>query len=385
MVFAALSRCCAFSIANCAIASPVSGCWFSQSAKWSLMSAADERGALARRKPFLGLPRELRLLDLHGQHEVDAFPDVLGRELDAARQEVAELAELAQRVREPRAHAVHVRAALRRRDQVHVALEHGLAAPVAAPGDGPFDGLALALELARERLLGDEVAAAEGLPEILLEAARVDPAFRFLRLLDLERDLEARAQHGLRAQQVLQARQRELRRVEVLRIRPEAHRRARRRLRDLADDLELAAALAVGKAHVVFLAVAADPDLEVLRQRVDDGHSDAVQAARELVVLVRELTAGVQPREDQLDAGELLLRMDVDGHAAAVVGDFERAVGVEHDVDLLRMPSDSLVDAVVDDLVREVVRPRRIRVHARDGGARARARSRPQCRQRDNC
>src|SRR5262245_22922154 len=122
-----------------------------------LYEPADERRALARGEPLLGLARELRLLDLHGQNEVDAFPDVLGRELDAARQQIAELAELAQRVGEARAHAVDVRAALRRRNQVHVALEHGLPAALAAPEHGPLDGLALALELrSEERRVGKE-------------------------------------------------------------------------------------------------------------------------------------------------------------------------------------------------------------------------------------
>ncbi len=79
--------------------------------------------------------------------------------------------------RQARAQAVDVRAALRRRNQVHVALEHGLGA-VAPPDDGPLDGLALAFELAGERLLRQEVAGAERLLQILLEPARVDPALR---------------------------------------------------------------------------------------------------------------------------------------------------------------------------------------------------------------
>src|SRR5204862_145817 len=117
----------------------------------------------------------------------------------------------------------------------------------------------------RERRLGEPVAVADRLREVLLESAGVDPALLLLRLLDLERERKARAEHGLRAQQVLELRQRELRAVEVLRIRPKAQGRAGVVLADLADDLELPAALAVGEAHVVFLAIAADPNLEVLR------------------------------------------------------------------------------------------------------------------------
>ncbi len=90
-----------------------------------------------------------------------------------------------------------------------------------------------------------------------------------------------------------------------------------------------------------------------------------MQAAGELVGLVRELAAGVQAREDQLDPADLLLRMDVDRHAATVVGHLQRAVLVEHDVDLLAVPGERLIDAVVDHLVRHMVRPLGVRVHPR--------------------
>ena len=90
-----------------------------------------------------------------------------------------------------------------------------------------------------------------------------------------------------------------------------------------------------------------------------------MQAAGELVGLVGEFAAGVQAREDQLDAAHLLLRMDVDRHAAAVVRDLQRAVLVQRDVDLLAVAGDRLIDAVVDDLVREVVGALRVGVHAR--------------------
>ena len=106
------------------------------------------------------------------------------------------------------------------------------------------------------------------------------------------------------------------------------------------------------------------PAFEILRQRVHDRHADAVQAAGELVVLVRELAAGVQPREDQLDAADLLLRVDVDRHAAAVVRDFQRAVLVQRHVDALGVAGQRLVDRVVDDFVREMVGAAGVRVHA---------------------
>ncbi len=51
--------------------------------------------------------------------------------------------------------------------------------------------------------------------------------------------------------------------------------------------------------------------------------------------------------------------MQVDGDAAAVVDDRDRAVDVERDVDLIAEAGERLVDRVVDDLVDEMVQPRR--------------------------
>ena len=253
--------------------------------------------------------------------------------------------------------------ALRGRNQVDVALR-GAGLVVEAPDERPVERLALAFEMAGEGRLRQPFAFGKTFLEVLLEALVVMPRFSGSGLFDLERDLEARAEHSLGSEHVPEPRQREGHGIEVLRIGPETDRRARIGLADLAHDVELAAACAVDETHVVFGAAALDPHLEVLRQRVDDRDAHTVQSARKAVVLVRELAAGVQLREDELDAGHLFLRMHVDRHAATVVLDFERAVAEQAHAHLLRVAFDRLVDAVVDDLVREVVRPRGVGVHA---------------------
>jgi hypothetical protein len=176
---------------------------------------------------------------------------------------------------------------------------------------------------------------------------------------------ESGAEHGLRAQHVLEARQRDFRRIEILRIGPEAHRRAGLLLRHGAGHAEVARAIAVLEVHAMDLAVAADRHFHALRQRVDHRHADAVQAAGKLVIAIRKLAARVQAREDEFDAGNAFFRMDVDRHAAAVVADFNRTVRVQGDVDRLRVAGERFVDRVVDDFLREVVRPRGVGVHAR--------------------
>ena len=114
-----------------------------------LDDAGDESSGLARREPLLRLARELRVLAcLHRQHEADAVPDVFRRELEAARQQVAKFAELADRVRQADAQAVDVRTALRRRDQVDVAFLDARPA-VEPPRDRPVGGFLLALRRCR--------------------------------------------------------------------------------------------------------------------------------------------------------------------------------------------------------------------------------------------
>ncbi len=116
------------------------------------------------------------------------------------------------------------------------------------------------------------------------------------------------------------------------------------------------------------VAVAADLQLQLLRERVDDGDADPVQPARDFVAAaVAELAAGVQGGQHHLGGGSLLLLQFFDRDAAAVVGDRAAVVGVEDDADFAAVAGDRLVDRVVDHLVDEMVeaaRAGRADVHA---------------------
>ena len=135
---------------------------------------------------------------------------------------------------------------------------------------------------------------------------------------------------------------------------------ARRRF---AQNGELCAGDSAHEVHVVLLAAALDPDLELLRQGVYDRDSDAVQSARHFVAALVELSAGVEHRHRELDTGNLFGWMHVHRDAATIIGNCDRIVGVNHEADLARIPGKSLVDRVVDDFVSKVVQT------ARGGGA----------------
>ena len=108
-----------------------------------------------------------------------------------------------------------------------------------------------------------------------------------------------------------------------------------------------------------FGAIPADRRDQLFRQRVDDAGADAVETACRLVVVVVELAAGVQHREDDLQRALLARRVLVDGNAASIVLDRDRrTVLVKGHPDVRRMPVHRLVDRVVENLPDEMMQAR---------------------------
>ena len=181
-----------------------------------------------------------------------------------------------------------------------------------------------------------------------------------------ESDLEALVEERHLLQPLEQRLRAELGLVEDRRVGPERDGRAALlRRADLLQRTLRRAALRV-RLHPL-RAVAVHLELELHRERVDDRHADAVQAAGDLVAVAAELPARVQRGEDDLGGG-LAPGVRVDRDAAPVVGDATAAVGEDRDVDARGLAGHRLVDRVVDDLVHEVVQARRTRradVHAR--------------------
>jgi len=98
-------------------------------------------------------------------------------------------------------------------------------------------------------------------------------------------------------------------------------------------------------------------DVESGAQRVDHRRADAVEAAGGRVGARAEFAAGVQLREDHLDAGQAGARLGVHRHAARHVGHGDRPVLVEADRDGVAEAGQGLVDRVVDDLPEAVHQP----------------------------
>ncbi|MNT04163.1 hypothetical protein D3C72_1387310 [compost metagenome] len=164
----------------------------------------NERRCFAGRQSLFGLTGELRLLHFHRQHESDAFPDVFRRQLHAARQQAAELAELAHGVEQALAQTVDVSAALRRRDQVDVAFLHRVAA-FRQPQQRPVNRFLVTGKSAAERFVRQAFELGDRVDQVGTQAVFVMP-FDFLAGgLVFKTDQQPRAQNGLGLEHVLEA------------------------------------------------------------------------------------------------------------------------------------------------------------------------------------
>ena len=116
------------------------------------------------------------------------------------------------------------------------------------------------------------------------------------------------------------------------------------------------------------MTLAANLDIDLLRQRVDDRDPHTVEPAGDGVAAAAELPARVQDREDDLDGRLVLGLIEVDGDTAAVVDDTDAPVPLHRDDDRVAVAGKGLVHRVVHDFIDQVVesaRAGRADVHPR--------------------
>jgi hypothetical protein len=80
-----------------------------------------------------------------------------------------------------------------------------------------------------------------------------------------------------------------------------------------------------------------------------------VQAARNLVTVFVELTAGVKCGEDNFGSRPVFNRMLVDWNSASIISNADTSVFVDFDFDEPAVSSERLVDRVVYDFIDEVM------------------------------
>ncbi len=313
----------------------------------------DHRAHFRGHQLVLGLRGEFRIGHFHRQHrgqalaavvagqrDLFALGDGLGIAVDLARQRAAEARQMG--------------AAVALRNVVGEA-QHVLVVAVVPP-QRRLDADAVHFGIDHDRRGHDRLLVAVEIFDELLDTAVV---VHLLALLDRvahvgQHDIDAGIQEGELAQAMFEGGEVVFDIGEGFRGGEERHLGAALAM-GVADHLERRHRVAMGEFDEMLLAVAPDPQLQLARQRVDDGDADAVQAAGHLVGILVEFSARMQLGHDDLGRGNALALVNVDRNAAAVVAHRDRAVGVEYDLDGGGVAGERFVDGVVDDLVDHVM------------------------------
>src|SRR6266571_986013 len=304
----------------------------------------------------LRLPLELRFGDLEAEDRRQSLAGVVALEAFALFQILVVLRVLDEGPCQPRLESDEMGAPLDRVDVVHEREDRLVVSVVVLHRD--FDERSLGFLRESDRIRVERVLRPVDPFDVLGDASlKLEDVPAVMDLID-DDDPKARVEEG----ELPQARREdvivELDRFEDLRVRKERDDRAGPLRR--AHDLEVGGLRATFEPHPVLLTFSLHADLEPSAQPIDDREADAVQPAGNAVHLPLELPATVHPRQDDLDAGRAVLRMDVDRNPPTVVCDRDRSVRVQGDLDFLAETGHGFVNRVVQDLVDEVVKAARV-------------------------
>src|SRR6185312_3290955 len=324
----------------------------------------DDALSLGSGQAVLGLALEFRLAHEHREHHGGSRHCVFRGDAGGALALADALGVILQPAQQRAADTGFMRATVLGRNGVAIGREEAVS--VRCPGDRPFAG---AMRAGARGFAGEDVrmhqrVGMDGGREVILQAAgEVEGVFRRHIFDALEQlrcaapaDFDAAEQIRLGARHLEQALRLEGGlRAENLRIRLEADPGAAAVV-DLAEVLELAFGMAALECHAVELLAARDLDLEPRGQRVDDGDADAMQAAGGLVDFRVEFAARMQRAHDDFERRLFRkFRMRIDGDAAAIVRDRQKAVRRELDLDEGGVAGQGLIHRVVDDFGKQMM------------------------------
>ena len=308
----------------------------------------------------LGLAFELRLLHLHRNHGREALAEVVAVDVELQFGEHARiLGVFLERAGQRAAEARQVRTALDGVDVINIGVHVLRERVVVLHGHLDRDAVPFGVEV--DDLVDDRRAArgVEVLDELLEALFRIEVVFAGLAFVVLALVVEVQADALVQECQFAQAVGQDV--VFVFRREREDalvgfERDGGAAVGAFADDLDLrgGSALAVRLA-VYFPVAAADLGDQQRRKCVHARYAHAVQAARDLVAALVELTARMENRKHDFECRFTLLFVVVGRDAAAVVAYGDGVVLVDRHVDVGAIARQRLVDRVVDHLVDQMV------------------------------
>src|SRR6266478_124359 len=301
-----------------------------------------------------GLAFKLRLGQAHADDRDETFADVVAADADLVLllfEHAGGGSKVVDRTRQSGAKAGEMGAAINGVDGVRKRKNIFAVGVVVLHRDFDFDGPALTFHVNR-RIVQRGFAAVEMLDEFG-DAAGKTKLRALLGALVGERDFQALVQEREFAKALRQRVEAEGGLIENGSIR--VKRDFRSRFTGFSGLLQLGSGLAFFVGLLPNAAVPRNFQLQPIRERVDHGDADAVQAAGNLVGFAVELSARAQHSEDDFRGGALFRGVHVDGDAAAVVNHRDGIIGVHRDIDFVGVAGHRFVDRIVDHFPYQMV------------------------------
>jgi len=137
----------------------------------------------------------------------------------------------------------------------------------------------------------------------------------------------------------------------------------------VSDHLKLAGLNSLGVGLMIDLAIAVDFHFKKSGKRIDHRYAYSMKSAGNLVGIIIEFSAGMKLGHDNFHRRHPFSFMNTDRNAATVVHHTDAVVLVNNDLDGVADSGHGFIDAVVHNLVDQVMKPFEVHVSDIHGGS----------------
>ena len=123
----------------------------------------------------------------------------------------------------------------------------------------------------------------------------------------------------------------------------------------LANNRHFLGDMSPGKFHLIDVTFFMHPYPEPLGQSVDDGSTDTMQAAGNLISATAEFTTGMQHSKYNFQCRLTCLRLDVYGDTTTIIGNGNRVTGIDGHSNIFTVSGQSFVNGIIHNFIDQVV------------------------------